>query len=185
MCAGKGTLSLRLSSRASSWASLFLVAVMMTTLTPIASAQSSEQNLKLRLIAELASIESELAELRQSWRTQGIELSDYRERSTVLSQRLTAAEQRLERLLPELDELRNTVSRLQIELATLQNEFDESERAWNAERTELTRQIDEVADERDQAVRGRSRQRWIGRLEGVAAALALIGAAVGIRTLAR
>lgn len=162
---------------------LLLVALLLITPTLTLSAQASEPNSRLSLIAELASIESELAELRQSLRTQGIELSDYRERSTALSQRLTAAEQRLERLLPELDELRNTVSRLQIELATLQSEFDESERAWNAERTELTRQIDEVADERDQAVRGRTRQRWIGRLEGAAAVLAVIAAAVGSRSV--
>lgn len=163
------TTSGRQSSRwspALRWLSCSLLALLLITPPLMLSAQPFEQNSRLSLIAELASIERELAQLRQRQIDSVAELSNSRQNSLDLSRRLDAALQRAEisqRLSSEASAL---ASGLQTELDQLKTEYDACEKAWSTERRELSGQIEQVTSERN-AQRARvARQRWLGRLEG-------------------
>lgn len=141
-----------------------VVALQLITLTPTAYAQNSDPNFRLRLIAELASIENDMRELSAELVTQSGELTTWRERSERLSQRLLEAEEKLERSLKDSDELRRIVSQLRSELAQLRSEFDAYVLSSTAERQGLHRQIAEITEERDTEAHARARAertRWM------------------------
>lgn len=162
-----------------------LVAVLAITSTSMLNGQESEQSLRLRLIDELQSIESELSALRQQQTNSVIELQSLRQRSQDLSTRLESAQTRVAALQRESSELSVKVSQLQTELAALRIGFDDSERAWSDERRELQGQIEDLIRERDAESGAASRQRWIGRIEVAVAVAVVTAAAAGIRNLTR
>ena len=132
------------------------------------------------MIAELASIERELAQLRQRQIDSVAELSISRERSVDLSTRLDAALESAERSQRLSSEASVLASGLQTALDRLKAEYDACEKAWSAQRRELSGQIEQVTSERNAERARAARQRWLGRIEGAGSGALVVLIVIGI-----